>query len=65
MRTNIDTNKPITDNVNCWITVLGNLLSLNNGGTPVPAFIMQVYLTAICSIYHTITDWKFAIHIKS
>lgn len=29
------------------MTVLGNLLSLNNGGTSIPAFIMQVYLAVI------------------
>lgn len=49
IHTNIDTNKPTVDNVNCCMTVLGNLLSLNNGGTLIPAFIMQVYLTAILS----------------
>lgn len=47
------------------MTVLGNLLSLNNGGTSIPAFIMQVYLAVITTQqHHIITDWKFPIHIK-
>lgn len=31
------------------IALLGNLLSLNNGGTLIPAVIMQVYLMVILS----------------
>lgn len=48
------------------MTVLGNLLSLNNAGTSIPAFIMQVYLAVITTQqYRIIIDWKFPIHIKS